>query len=101
MVIDIKIFIGVFCIAILACGNTMYVIAKNHDDERFTGSFVMSIIYAYRMGIGDFDTADFEGDSKALIYLFFIITTLLILIVLLNMLIAIMGDTFDRVIETA
>jgi hypothetical protein len=101
IIADMKYFLGVLIIAIIALANGLFIAARNHGEERFTGNFIMTIIYSYRMGIGDFDTADFEGNSETLIYIFFMLTTVFIMIILLNLLIAIMGDTFDRVQETA
>jgi len=50
---------------------------------------------AYRLAYGDFMGAE-ENDTHGL-RVFFIISTIIIPLVLLNLLIAIMGDTFDNV----
>ena len=50
--------------------------------------------------IGEYHTEGFTGHtSPALCYSLFIITVIISQITFLNMLIAIMGDTFERVIE--
>ena len=51
--------------------------------------------------VGDFDTDNFNymGASGNILWLYFVITTLILTVVILNMIIAIMGDTFDRMIE--
>ena len=60
-----------------------------------------SFIYTFKLGLGDFDTETYENDSNShLLWVFFIVATLFVQITLLNMLIAIMGDTFDKVMET-
>lgn len=52
--------------------------------------------------LGDFESGDFEiGFNKNSSMTMFIVATFLILVVFMNMLIAIMGDTFGRVQETA
>ena len=57
-------------------------------------------MYSYRTGLGDFNTDGFDNTSiSTLIWLVFVAETLLIQIVLLNLLIAIMGDTFNKVSE--
>ena len=54
----------------------------------------------YELGLGEFNISEFnhpedeEFYTGALCYIFFVLATLLIMIVFLNMLIAIMGDTF-------
>ena len=55
--------------------------------------------HIYLLGLGDFQTDDYElgkGRSTAILWLFFIIASFLLLIHLLNMLIAIMGETFAQ-----
>ena len=57
-----------------------------------------SLIYSYKLGLGDFDTDNFSGDG--FLWIIFLITTFIVQVTLFNMLIAIMGDTFARVMET-
>ena len=50
--------------------------------------------------LGDFDRSTFADNPQALIlYVFFIVATFITQLTMLNMLIAIMGDTFGRVFE--
>jgi hypothetical protein len=57
-------------------------------------------MYTYLTGLGEFGTDDFGSHPNAnILWIYFILCTILIQIVLLNLLIAIMGDTFDRVQE--
>lgn len=52
------------------------------------------------LGLGDFYTIPMAfSDFKDLEWVYFILATFLTQIVFLNMLIAIMGDTFDRLTE--
>lgn len=54
----------------------------------------------YLLGLGEFLYDNFENSpNRILIWIFFISATFLINITFLNMLIAIMGDTFARVTE--
>lgn len=62
----------------------------------------MSFIYSYRLANGDFNLDFFDYlplADKILAWVLFIGGTLFLVIVLLNLLIAIMGDTFSRVLE--
>lgn len=52
------------------------------------------------MTLGDFDSEHFGKVNKWAVLLVFFFSTLLIMIILLNLLIAIMGDTFSKVKET-
>ena len=50
--------------------------------------------------MGDFNTDTFgSGGQVALVYLFFGLATFFSIILMLNMLIAIMGDTYEKIIE--
>lgn len=93
-------FVLALLIAILAFANTFYILGKN-GEENFTGHDIFdSFIYTYRMAFGDFDTDNFDTEDEALIWILWFINTLIVLVILLNLVIAIMGDTFDRVQET-
>jgi hypothetical protein len=100
---DIRYFMFVLLLAVIGFGNGFFILAKTASEEDlFTGdSFLMSLVFSYRMGLGDFDTTGFEGEYKSLIYTIWVCNTIFILIILLNLVIALMGDTFDRVQETA
>lgn len=56
---------------------------------------VDSFIRSYLLGIGDFGTDNYNGQVQ--VWVFFLMATLIIQLLFLNVLIAIMGDTFDRV----
>jgi len=73
------------------------------DEARFAGSNpIMALIYTYRLAMGDFnlDNLDkFENTfEKYFMWAVFIIASLFLVIVLLNLLIAIMGATFSDVV---
>jgi hypothetical protein len=100
---DMKYFLMVLLIAIAGFGNCFMILARNYDkEELFTGNnYWRSFIYAYNQALGEFDTEAFEDTDKYYLYFIWFLNTMISLIVFLNMLIAIMGDTFDRVQETS
>lgn len=56
------------------------------------------MIYVYINSLGELDTDGFmESDHTVALYMFWLGITIAIQIILLNLLIAIMGDTFDKV----
>ena len=65
--------------------------------------FLDAFISLYELGLGEFQVESYResrGHNQSfLIYTLFVISTFLIQITFLNMLIAIMGDTFDRATE--
>ena len=59
-----------------------------------------SLLYAWRLGLGDWDTDPFEGETSTSVWIIFVASTFICNLTFLNMLIAIMGDTFDKVMDT-
>ena len=54
----------------------------------------------YRIGLGDFDTSVYSTHpANILIFIYFILATFLTQIMFMNMLIAIMSETYSRVSE--
>ena len=101
--IDMRFFVLVLMIATFAFANSFYILGRNSPSENgnLAGNTVFdAFIFSYKMGLGDFDTDGFDTVDEEVLWIIFFINTLIILIVLLNLVIAIMGDTFDRVQET-
>ena len=98
---DMKNFVGVLMIATIAFANSFYILGRNSEEGNLAGEDVWAaFIFSYKMGLGDFNTDGFETVDEEILWIIFVINTLIILVVLLNLVIAIMGDTFDRVQET-
>ena len=62
-----------------------------------------SIINQYLLALGEFSTLEnfAEQPHAGLCYMFFMLATFFTMITMLNMLIAIMGDTFERITENS
>ena len=100
---DMKYFVCVLILSAAAFGNAFYILARDSpiDEDNLSGSnFIDTFIFSYKMGLGDFSTDRFEQEKGEMFWILFLLNSLIILIVLLNLLIAIMGDTFDKVQET-
>ena len=61
--------------------------------------FANAVIYSYKLSLGEFDTDNFEGQHEAVLWLIFASATFLLQITFLNMLIAIMANTFEDVMS--
>jgi hypothetical protein len=94
-------FLFIFIISVMAFINSFYILNKSNTDGTFLdGTFLTTVTYGYGNSLGDFSTDGFEFKYEALIYLVWLLCTLVTMLILLNLLIAMMGDTFDRVSET-
>ena len=97
---DMVYFLLVFTIMVLAFANSNFILARNGSPRYTGGTFWYSIIDSYRTGIGDFNTDDYESNrNEPVVWILWLMNTFLIFIVLLNMIIAIISDTFERVLE--
>ena len=61
--------------------------------------FIAALLNQYMLGLGEFDVEDFNGDNAFACWIFFCLATFITQITIFNMLIAVMGDTYDRVSE--
>ncbi len=91
-------------IGIIAFANSFYLLALHSENRQdlFTGeNFQYAMIHLYRLAFGDFDMDNYGGRGRNtfLIFLFWFLCTMLIPLIMMNMLIAIMGDTYDKVSE--
>lgn len=102
---DMKMFAFVFMLAIGAFAHGFYLLSLNGKEGMrnfLGGNFYYALAYSYKMGLGDFNTNDFRlTHSEEEAFVMWVLATLTMLIILLNMLIAIMGDTFERVQESS
>jgi len=102
---DMKSFLLVLLIGLVAFGDTFLSIAKGNEDigaTIFTDNFVGSIIYTYNIILGGFDMGDYEDSfAYVLAVTIFILCTVFNMIVMLNLLIAIISESFANVNSNA
>jgi len=61
--------------------------------------FIDSLIRAYLVGLGDYSTDSFSAQNSPLVWGLFILATIVTQLIFMNMLIAIMGDTYSKMSE--
>ena len=104
---DIGYFGCIFIVCLMMFGTPMYILNMNrvNDDEIITSTFgniwVLNAFYnQYMLSLGEFNIDNFSGYAQQyLCFFFFLLSTFFTQITFLNMLIAIMGDTYGRVME--
>lgn len=108
---DIGWFMIVLIVCIFAYANSFYIIAKNQvefdnleeDGEPSYHTFVGALQHVYLTALGEFGLDDYtlgDGSQEVVLWVLFISASFLLLIHLLNMLIAIMGESFAKNNET-
>src|SRR5205823_6610948 len=103
-------FLFILVLSIVAFGDAMYQISKlnkpklegEETDPQFVGGgFITSIIYVYRMVLGDWDTTNFGDIATPYVMILFLICTLFNLVIMLNLLIAIISESFAKINEVS
>jgi len=92
----------VLMLAIMAFSDTYRTISDgNEEDDRFVDGTFGSFLMAYKMALGDFDTDSFGKVAVPMCIFFFFLCTVFNMIVMFNLLIAIISETFSNVNENA
>lgn len=101
---DIRYFLILFFAILMTFANALMILNEARENSLYMNffdiSFLNAIMNQYMLSLGEFDTESYglEGGDM-LVWIIFIFTTFITQITFLNMLIAIMGDTFARVSE--
>ena len=101
---DIRVFAVMLFIVFVAFGNCIIILNKNRtseDDSLFANyigiASIDALINAYLIGLGDFSYDTYSTTNKYFVWIFFLSATFIVQLVFMNMLIAMMGETFGRI----
>ena len=99
---DMFTFSIVYTICLLGFSQAFYFIIKSHEDAELYEKYHTTWIGLFHMTLGDYDY-DMLGETPypRMAKVVFVLFQILIPILLLNMLIAMMGNTYGQVIESA
>ena len=101
IIADMIPFLMIYLLIILAFAHAMLMYGEDLRGLTFPETvavLVRRVLAMYRLGtLGDFESSDFEDHWVR--YAYFVGVTVLISVVMLNVLIAVISDTFDRLLE--
>jgi hypothetical protein len=99
VIVDMRHFFLVLLVTIAAFGDAFLKISMSNmnEDKQFTTNFVDSLIFTYRMILGDFDTTEFGEEATGLCVALWLLCTIFNMIVMLNLLIAIISESFAKI----
>ena len=99
--LDIQFFLFVMIIMILGCQMSFYVLSKNTVSGKEGECFLQYMIYSYKLALEDFAMSDKYETMKDsfLVWSIFVFGTMFVCIILLNMMIAIMSESFAKIGE--
>jgi len=103
VVADMWSFVVIMTVTILAFGNAFYIISNNNEEkDRFAGeSFYAGFGFSYNLMLGEFDTNEFGKKDVWLVWILFILASIFLIVIMLNLLIAIISATFEGVQDNA
>jgi Ion transport protein len=88
---DMRHFFYVLLVAVFTFSSTFYVLRQDQN------SYLSANTFTFMLLLGDFDTTGFNPETMGLTCFFFGLATMFLIVVMLNLLIAIISDTFSRV----
>ena len=103
IVMDIRVFAVMLFIVFVAFGNCIIILNKNRSEDNTLFSSYIGIasidalINAYLIGLGDFSYDTYSDTNKYVVWIFFLGATFIVQLVFMNMLIAMMGESFGRI----
>ena len=102
---DIRYFGLVLILTCFSFANAFYILEAFWDDDDHASHYssyqlFLSFIYTYKLSLGD-ATIKHNSEFVKLTHVIWILATIITQVLLFNMIISLMGDTFDRVQETA
>lgn len=99
VVYDMRFFFYILLFTVFAFSGSFTLLSLNNSDEteRYVTDLINANLKIYELVLGNFDTSNFGSANKILMWMLFITASIFLIIVMLNLLIAIISDTFERV----
>jgi len=98
---DVKHFLFLFGVTIVAFAHAYYLLLYNDSEGPILEDMKAALAFTYGIPFGEYAEFEyFETDYQSWIaWVYFVLITIVLAIVLLNLLISIVGDTFNRIKE--
>jgi hypothetical protein len=103
VIVDMRIFLVVFTIILLGFADAFATLSLGSEESaQYVTGFIDSLVYTYRIALGDYATDTYDDTVQPLtVWIFFLLCTIVNVIVILNLLIAIISDSFSRILENS
>ena len=96
---DMKVFLLILCIVMIAFGEAFLRLSEmSQPDNQFILNYPLAFIYSYRLAVGDTVTDAYNGTIQpVIVWIYFCLCLLITNVVLLNLLIAIISQSFEKI----
>eukprot|EP00347_Sterkiella_histriomuscorum_P016371 403353446 len=99
---DMKIFLFILAIVYLGFGEAFLRLSEARDESEFIQNYAYAIVYSFRLSIGDTDTDKFDDNLQPItVWIMFVLCAVYTNIVMLNLLIAIISESFEKINNNA
>ena len=93
-----KVFLCIFFIVNVSFGEAFLRLSEMREESSFIPNYAYSLIYSFRLSLGDTDTDAFDANLQPVtIWFIFVFCALYTNVVMLNLLIAIISKSFENV----
>ena len=98
VVIDMRHFLLILLLTFVAFADAMRSIStSNKQDEQFIGGFIEAVNYVYLIALGEFHEFNYGSVAVGYMWILFILCTVFNMIIMLNLLIAIISESFAKI----
>ena len=98
VVVDMRYFLFIMFLTTIAFGDAMRSISTSEEpQDEFIPTYPHSFTYVYRMILGDFSHEDFGQIARPYMWILFVLCTVINMIIMLNLLVAIISESFARI----
>lgn len=102
VLVDMVPFFTVLVIGFVAFASAFLIIAMtNENEQQFVDTFPKALVFVYMVALGDWDTGNFGESYLLLVWSLFLVATVFNLIIMFNLLIAIISETFAKINENS
>lgn len=99
VIVDMKYFLMIVGVTLISFSSAFYILSRSNvgEGDFLDGSFINANAFIYQLLLGQFNPDEFGPSNLALTWFFFVLATLFLIVVMLNLLISIISATFSEV----
>jgi hypothetical protein len=103
VIADMRVFLLILAIVMIAFSEAFMRLSEmSNEESQFHVNYAFSFVYTFRLAVGDTGTDTFNDTIQpVIIWIYFAICLLLTNVVLLNLLIAIISESFNKINSNA
>jgi ABC-type multidrug transport system fused ATPase/permease subunit len=99
---SIATFLALLSLTVVSFAGSFYMLSQNNpQSDNYAPTYLAALHMSIELAFGNYDTTQFGSVGFALTYLFFLIASLALIVVMMNLLISIVSNTYQALQERA